>query len=134
MTMLLLSGVAAFFGPAAADPAPRTPRQAFDSIQPEQFGEAGSLSNAWADFDKDGDLDLTVTMKSGAIHLYRSDNGTFVNVGATLGLPAAGGEFRAISWGDYDGDGWLDLLAGSSVPDKPSALFRPRTLPPVSSG
>ena len=124
MTVLLLSGVAAFFGPAAADPAPRIQRQAFASIQPEQFGEAGSLSNAWADFDKDGDLDFAVTMKGGAIRLYDNRNGTFVDVGVTLGLPASGGEFRAISWGDYDGDGWLDLFAGSFVPDQPSALFR----------
>lgn len=122
--MLLLSSPALLCAPAAAGPASPAARQTFASIQPEQFGEAGSLSNAWADFYKYCDLDFAVTIKSGAIHLYGNDNGTFVNVGLTLGLPASGGEFRAISWGDYDGDGWLDLFAGSSLPGKPSALFR----------
>lgn len=121
MAMLLLSSATLTASPAIAD-APEG--QGFVAIQRDLFDEAGSLSNAWADFDKDGDLDFAVTMKSGAIHLYRNDSGTFVAVGEAMGLPVAGGEFRAISWGDYDGDGWLDLFAGSSLPAKPSALFR----------
>ena len=96
----------------------------FVSIQPEMFGEAGSLSNAWADFDKDGDLDFAVTMKSGAIHLYRNDGGKFTSVGEAMGLPTSGPEYRGISWGDYDGDGWLDLFAGATMPKEISALFK----------
>jgi len=105
---------------AAAAPA-REP--AFAPVQRELLAMAGSLSNAWADFDNDGDLDLAVSLKSGEIRLYRNDGGVLVSVGAAMGLPTAGGEFRALSWGDYDGDGWIDLLAGSSLPDKPSAVF-----------
>jgi hypothetical protein len=93
------------------------------SVQPELLGMAGSLSNAWADFDNDGDLDLAVSLKSGAIRLYRNDKGVLTSIGETMGLPASGGEFRALSWGDYDADGWMDLMAGSSLPDKPSAVF-----------
>lgn len=104
----------------AATPA-REP--AFAPVQPELLGMAGSLSNAWADFDNDGDLDLAVSLKSGEIRLYRNDKGVLVSVGGPMGLPTAGGEFRALSWGDYDADGWVDLLAGSSLPEKPSAVF-----------
>jgi hypothetical protein len=96
----------------------------FTSLQPELFGEAGSISNAWADFDRDGDLDFAVSLKSGAIRLYRNDGGSFVSIGEEMGLPTSGGEIRALDWGDFDGDGWVDLFAGSSLRDKPSVLFR----------
>src|SRR5689334_21160271 len=94
----------------------------FESVQTDLFSVPNSYSNAWADFDNDGDLDLAVSLKSGEIRLYRNDGGVLVSVGGAMGLPTAGGEFRALSWGDYDGDGWIDLLAGSSLPDKPSAV------------
>jgi hypothetical protein len=84
----------------------------------------GSLSNSWGDIDNDGDLDLAVSLKSGEIRLYRNDKGVLVSVGGAMGLPTSGGEFRGVSWGDYDGDGWIDLMAGSSLADKPSAVFR----------
>lgn len=92
----------------AADPA-------FTSIQPEMFAVPGSLSNAWADFDKDGDLDLAVSLKGGEVRLYRNDKGVLTNIGASVGLPTTGKEVRGVSWGDYDGDGYLDLLGGSNV-------------------
>ena len=86
-----------------------TPEPAFSPVQRELLGMAGSLSNAWADFDNDGDLDLAVSMKSGEIRLYRNDKGVLVSIGGAMGLPTAGGEFRALSWGDYDADGWVEL-------------------------
>ena len=96
---------------------------AFAPVQRDLLAMPGSLSNAWADFDNDGDLDMAVSLKSGEIRLYRNDAGVLASVGGAMGLPAAGGEFRALSWGDYDSDGWMDLLAGSSLPEKPSAVF-----------
>ncbi len=52
---------------------------------------------------------------------------TFVEVGAQLGLPAAGPQVRGLSWGDFDGDGDPDLHAGVSgaegVPAR-NLLFR----------
>ena len=97
---------------------------AFAPVQRDLLAMPGSLSNAWADFDNDGDLDLGVTLKSGEIRLYRNERAVLISVGGAMGLPASGGEFRALSWGDYDADGWIDLMAGSSLPDKPSAVFR----------
>lgn len=96
----------------------------FTSVQTEQFSVPGSLSNAWADFDNDGDLDLAVSLKGGEIRLYRNDQGILTSVGAELGLPMKDGEYRGLDWGDYDGDGWVDLFAGSALPTKPSMLFR----------
>ena len=54
-----------------------------------------------------------MSLGSGEVRLYRNDNGVFVSVGAEMGMPQAGGpEFRGLSWGDYDGDGFIDLLCG----------------------
>lgn len=97
----------------------------FTAVQAETFSVPGSLSNAWADFDGDGDLDFAVSLKGGEIRLYRNDGGRFTNIGAQVGLPGAdGGEYRGLSWGDFDNDGRLDLFAGSSLPNRPSMLFR----------
>jgi hypothetical protein len=105
-------------------PLPPAPAPAFTSVQPDLLGVAGSLSNVWGDFDNDGDPDLAVSLKSGEIRLYRNDGGTLVSIGAAMGLPTTGYEFRGLSWGDYDGDGWLDLFGGATDPTKPSVMFR----------
>ena len=64
---------------------------------------------AWGDYDGDGDLDLLVAgLGSHDIafaNLYRNTGGTFANSGAVLlGLSRA-----SAAWGDFDGDGDLDL-------------------------
>jgi len=87
---------------------------AFSRIQPDTFGGNMGLSNAWGDYDNDGDLDLVVAFKTGDVRLYNNELGGFTNVGPVLGLPTDGKERRGIAWGDYDGDGYLDLYIGSN--------------------
>lgn len=86
----------------------------FSRIQPDTFGGNMALSNAWGDYDNDGDLDLAIAFKTGDVRLYNNELGGFTNVGPALGLPTSGKERRAIAWGDYDGDGYLDLYIGSN--------------------
>ena len=80
---------------------------------------------AWCDYDIDGDLDILLAGRDAAgvqhTYLYRNDSGTFVDTGA--GLPGAlGSEF---AWGDYDGDGDLDLLfTGATTTDRISRVYR----------
>ena len=100
------------------------PDPAFTPVQPGDFAIAGSLSNSWADFDNDGDLDLAVSLKTGEIRLYRNDDGAFTNIGPALGLPVSGAEMRGLSWGDYDNDGWFDLYAGATRTTEANLLFR----------
>ena len=85
----------------------------FSRIQPETFGDSMSLSNAWGDYDNDGDLDLVVVFKTGDVRLYNNEFGGFINVGPELGLPTGGKERRAVAWGDYDGDGYLDYISAA---------------------
>src|SRR5919201_5642261 len=99
----------------------------FESVQTDLFSVPNSYSNAWADFDNDGDLDLAGSLGSGERRLYRNDNGTLLNVGKEMGLPQAGGdsyELRGLSWGDYDGDGFIDLLGGATQTDRVTKVFR----------
>ena len=42
---------------------------AFTPVQPEVFADPGGQSNAWGDFDGDGDLDLVVTFNSAPVRL-----------------------------------------------------------------
>ncbi len=86
----------------------------FSLTQPETFADNMGLSNAWGDFDNDGDLDLAVSFKTGDIRLYQNNEGVFSNIGPGMGLPTEGKETRSIAWGDYDADGFLDLYIGSN--------------------
>jgi hypothetical protein len=84
----------------------------FERVQPELFAAGNSLTNAWADYDGDGDLDLFVGF-GGTIEnrLYQNDRGTFREVAAGVGI-ADKRATRATAWGDYDEDGDPDLLVG----------------------
>jgi hypothetical protein len=98
----------------------------FESVQTDLFSVPHSYSNAWADFDNDGHPDLAVSLGSGEVRLYRNDNGTLVSVGREIGLPQAGDnsyELRGLSWGDYDGDGFIDLLGGATQTDHVTKVF-----------
>ena len=91
----------------------------FVSVQPELLAVPNSFANAWGDYDNDGDLDLAVSLGSGEVRLYRNDKGVLVSVGAQMGMPQAGShELRGLSWGDFDGDGFIDLLGGATAKDK----------------
>jgi len=97
----------------------------FTSIQPEMFAAANSLANAWGDYDNDGDIDLAVSLGSGEVRLYRNDGGVMISVGAALGMPQAGShELRGLSWGDYDDDGFIDLLGGATAKDELTLVLR----------
>jgi enediyne biosynthesis protein E4 len=73
------------------------------------------LGVVWFDFDNDGWPDIFVANDSMPNYLWRNKrNGTFEEIAMEAGC-ALSGDGRAqsnmgIAVGDYDGDGWLDLL------------------------
>lgn len=72
-----------------------------------------SFAAAWADFDRDGDMDLYVTNDFGRNNLYRNDGkGEFRDVAGELGVDdlAAG---MSAAWADVNGDGFPDLYNGN---------------------
>ena len=79
----------------------------------------------WGDYDNDGDLDLLLIGFSGTQDLsivYRNDGGTFTDIGAGLiGVSGQGGS----AWGDYDGDGDLDIaLLGAPASGNTTRIYR----------
>lgn len=76
-----------------------------------------SLAASAEDYDNDGDLDLYVANDFGLDNLYRNDVGAdgsraFVDVSeaANIQNSTAG---MAITWGDYDRDGWMDAYVSN---------------------
>jgi hypothetical protein len=91
----------------------------FEPIQPEVLSAAGTLVNAVADYDGDGDADLFVGFNGSANRLYRNDAGGFTDVAAEAGVADAR-PTRAAAWGDVDADGDPDLLLGfAPLPSTP---------------
>jgi len=74
---------------------------------PNQFGQG---SAEWGDFDIDGDLDILATGNDGAgprSMIYRNENGDWFNT-VSAGLPNL--QYGRARWGDYDNDGYPDLV------------------------
>ncbi len=96
---------------------------AFELVQPELFGAPETLTNAWADFDNDGDYDLFVGFRPNLPNrLYRNDDGVFRDVAAEVGLSDVENT-RAAAWGDFNGDGHIDLYVGLAPPEERSNIL-----------
>ncbi len=74
--------------------------------------DATGYGAGWADYDNDGDLDLYVA-NFGVSKLFRNDGeDSFTDVTAEAGVADPDRDHRTmgVAWGDYDRDGFLDLL------------------------
>ncbi len=82
---------------------------------------AQGMAAAWGDYDGDGRIDLVVTA-FGENALYRNEgDGTFSDRTAAAGLAGLVGFWSGAVWGDYDGDGDLDLYVTGYVRYSPGA-------------
>ena len=77
--------------------------------------EYGCHGAAWADYDRDGRLDLYVstgTSNRGLFHNQMNESAgdvSFRDVSLIAGIADGGDAQQAAAWGDFDGDGLLDL-------------------------
>lgn len=96
----------------------------FEQLGGESGLVTGNYDNrniCWADYDRDGDLDVYLgrnqPIGSGNYaqdyprmnHLYRNDDGYFVDVTEEAGVSDSLGITYGTVWWDYDADGWPDL-------------------------
>jgi hypothetical protein len=81
-------------------------RTGIDMPNPSQ----GSQSASWGDYDSDGFVDLFVANYSSTNNLYRNNgDGTFSDEALNAQVDYVGTSLSG-AWGDYNGDGHLDLL------------------------
>ena len=96
----------------------------FEPIQRDLFGAGNTLTNAFADYDNDGDVDLFVGFNGTANRLYRNDRGVFTDIATTAGVADAR-PTRSVAWADYDRDGDPDLILGFTPgPESVLKLYR----------
>jgi hypothetical protein len=79
------------------------------------------------DFNNDGYLDLVITVSSGyswtTVMVYTNDGDfTFTEVTGDVGLDGLGPDDEA-AFGDYDNDGWLDLLVANTLYHNPGGSY-----------
>jgi hypothetical protein len=89
----------------------------------EAKADDSTTSVAWGDIDNDGDLDLAVGNGGNnpkPNRVYRNDAGTLSTDPAWSSVEAH--KTSSIAWGDYDGDGDLDLAVGND--GQPNQLYR----------
>ncbi len=69
---------------------------------------------AAGDYDRDGWVDLYAVRGDIGPNLlfHNRGDGSFEEVGASVGLAIAGAKGSGPTFGDWDGDGWLDLFIG----------------------
>ncbi len=101
----------------------------FTDVAPVNGNDVGddgyTMGCAWGDYDNDGDPDLYLSNYYGGTNrLLRNDGPslvggywTFTDVAAAMGV-ADTGSGLGCSWGDFDGDGWLDLYVSNDGPNR----------------
>ncbi|MGB0592304.1 MAG: FG-GAP repeat domain-containing protein [Myxococcota bacterium] len=66
----------------------------------------------WSDVDGDGDSDVYLANDHSGNHLFRNDEGRFIDVTEATGT-ADFGFGMGVTWGDYDNDGRIDLYTSN---------------------
>ncbi|MCZ6800864.1 MAG: CRTAC1 family protein, partial [Nitrospirae bacterium] len=80
------------------------------------------LAAAWADYDKDGDLDIYIGNEYLPCELFRNNgDGTFTDVARRAGVRNMANT-KGVTWGDYDNDGDADLYVSNL--GQPNRLYR----------
>lgn len=86
-----------------------------------QMAGTGSVAQAWADFDNDGNTDLLIGTNGTPDRLFRNENGSLVD--ATGLLPDLKTYAHGTSWIDVNNDGLLDIFIADYFPTGFNQLY-----------
>ena len=108
---------------------------AFSALPAAPFPGVASGAAAWGDYNNDGKPDVLltgftstvgITLTTGIAHLYKNDGAGTFSLQPTAVLSGMGNS--AAAWGDYDNDGYLDvLLTGLTNTTRTLKLFHNQT-------
>jgi hypothetical protein len=90
-----------------------------------EFRSDKTHSAEFADYDNDGDLDLLIgnNDSAGPYRLLRNDGGIFKDRTLAAGLNPTTIHFRGSAFGDFDNDGFLDLIVAINTLGRKIALY-----------
>ncbi|MFH2056937.1 MAG: FG-GAP-like repeat-containing protein [bacterium] len=96
------------------------------ALSTDSFWLSGSttymLDLAWADYDRDGDLDLAFCGDEARVWLYLNNNGVLTALPVWMsGDPS---HSNTLSWGDIDGDGYLELAVADNFQNGGEGNFK----------
>jgi len=85
----------------------------------------------WADVDGDGDLDMIIAGDWMSLRVFINDNGKFKEKKDAFGSEKTEGWWNCITTGDFNGDGYIDFIAGNhglnsrfkATPEKPVSMY-----------
>ncbi|MGH9581823.1 MAG: FG-GAP repeat domain-containing protein, partial [Bryobacteraceae bacterium] len=98
----------------------------------EDVTAKAGLSNAYwgtganaADYDNDGFTDILITTIGRDLLYHNNGNGTFAEVGKSAGLRQSIAWHTGSAFGDFDGDGRLDLFITGYIDIHSLSLYKP---------
>jgi hypothetical protein len=68
---------------------------------------------AWLDYNMDGKIDLIIVGEWMPVRLFVQQNGKFIDQSNQAGLQNTNGWYHSISQGDFNGDGYPDVILGN---------------------
>jgi len=84
-----------------------------DDVAPG-LATVGMVTSAlWSDVDADGWPDLVLATEWGAVRLWKNEGGRLVDRTRMSGLATITGWWNSVASGDFNGDGFIDFVAGN---------------------